>query len=662
MRALVERKGNRIHLRTEEHVRKLWEHVPGANFSERARAWTFPLSMDVCRNLRQHFGAGLRIGPALTEWARAEVARETSLGKLGRTLEAVPLPRIEAEYPALAKALAGRSYQAAAARFAAEGVYTLNGDTPGLGKTTETIAAVIESGVPGPYLVCAPKTSLDVVWERELAQRLPDAIVRVISGSAAVRAGRLESALLDAEISPEYAAKTWIITNIEMMRTKSWWRCPECGQEWPATDHPKSSIVDCGHDSRRVKTIDEHKYPQLFKVEWGAIIMDECQRALIRNSGTPTLTRAGAMRLRVRDDGLRMALSGTPMRGKPQRLFGTLQWLRPKVYTGYWSWVERYWHVTQEGYAGARTIGGFRYDREDAFNRALDGIMIRRTKEEVAPELPRKAYMGGPLDPRDLDSPVGVWLPMGPQQAKAYQQMLASGSADVNGGQVNAVGILAEMTRLKQFASVYGGMEMQTRVIDCVERKFPIFTPQLPSNKFDWLVQFLTERNIIDPDDEPTGKVVIVSQFTEILDLFREALRKLDVESVALTGKVTGGRRAEAIDIFNDMRSGVNVMFLNTTAGGVAVTLDAADDMVFLDETHIPDDQEQAEERINNRRAEEKVVTRRYWYLKSLGTIDEAIARVNADRDKQQKHHLDGRRGIAYFKEVYKTLEEVTRK
>lgn len=654
MRAGVEIVGRRIHLYSDDFHKALWKQVPGANFSTRVERWTFPISMDVCRNLREVFGPSMRIGPKLSEWARAEVAKERSQAALGRKLEGVALIRVPEVAPALAEVLGNRPYQAAAARFITEGRSVLLGDTPGLGKTTEAIAGIVESGVPGPYLIVAPKTSLDVVWEREIAMRLPEANVWHITGSRAVRNGRLESALRDAEVN----SNTWVIINIEMVRTKSFWTCPECGDEWPASDHPKANVVDCGHDARRVKTRHEHEYPQLFDREWGAIVMDECQRSLLRNTGRPTQTRAGAMLLESAEGGLRIACSGTPMRGKPQRLFGILKWLGYPG--GFWAWCERFWEVATDGYAGSRTIGDFRIEREEAFNISLDKIMIRRTKEEVSPELPRKAYMGARLDPKDADSPVAVWLSMDPKQEKAYRQMLAQGSADIEGGTLNAVGILAEMTRLKQFASACGELVP----VDSKDHQsgYPGFRPALPSNKFDWLVQFLTERNIIDGDEAPTGKVVIVSQFTSLLNLFQAELRKLGVRSEAITGQVAGAKRARAIDTFNDPRSGVDVMFLNTTAGGVAVTLDAADDMVFIDETHIPDDQEQAEDRNNNRRPEEKVVTRRYWYLKSLGTIDEAIARVNMQRDREQKQHLDGRRGIAYAKEVFACMSDLTKK
>lgn len=715
----MELMGRRIELATTEPYGNLSNAIPGAYWSDRKKRWSLPLGMGVCRNAREVFGDALEIGPRLRAWAWAERQAETHQETLGRELREVELPRVEATSPVLAQALKSRPYQTAAARFTADGRTILNADTPGLGKTTETIAGIVEAGVEGPYLIVAPASTLNDAWEREILTRLGDsARVRVVSGSRAKRNKALEEALrLDVQgpsksLSAEILAKTWVIINIEMVRTKVWWDCPECQQanmekrvkhqalmaeyqalldeyvsvaaeyllnpdpddeepvrpiepaepyypqeRWKASDKPKANIIDCGHNPRNVKTVREHEYPQLFDREWGVIVMDECQRSLLRNTGDPTQTRTGAMLLQTAANGLRVALSGTPMRGKPQRLWGVLNWLRREVFSGYWAWVERYWHVDASGYGGAREIKGFRADRKESFFADLNRYMIRRTKAEVQEGLPPKAYLGTPLDPKDLTSPVAVWMPMTERQLKAYREMLSLSSADVHGGRLQAVGILAVLTRLKQFASAYGNIKLDRNGEE-------VYAPQLPSNKLDWIEQFLLERNIIgDPDEAATGKVVIVSQFTSLLQLMANKLfADHDLSYARITGAITGPKRQREIDRFNDPDSGVNVMFLNTMAGGVGVTLDAADDMVFLDETHVPDDQEQAEGRIDNRNPEKKIVQRRYWYLKSIDSIDEAIARTNARREADQKWHLDGRRGVEYAREVFATAQELMEK
>lgn len=697
-------RGKRIHVdmvdEAGESVRFSLASIPGAYFREREERWSAPLGMATCRLLRAEYGATLEIGPRLWLWAATEVDSERHQKSLGTGLGAVELPRIEEDFPALASALLARPYQTRGARFVADGVTVLVADDPGLGKTTETIAGIIESGRPGPYLIVAPVAAMSDAWEREIAVRLGDsARVCSITGSKLRRQQQLQEAFRPDR--PQDV--TWVITNIEMLRTKSWWICPVCRarndlieaafnlemeaffehaifvrplpeepylqvDQWEASDKPKSAVVDCGHDPVRVRLFHEHQYPELFSVEWGALVMDECQRSLLRNTGKQSLVRNGAMLL---SGAMRVALSGTPMRGKPQRLWGIFNWMARKHFSSRWAFIQRYWEVTATGYGGALEIGEFLAERAEIFNADLDRYMLRRSKFEVSPELPPKAYMGTPLEPTDATSPVAVWLLMGPEQTKAFRTMAAIGSADVQGGKVDAIGVLAILTRLKQFSSAHGQVLTKTKKHKGIDRHGmaweaeadeDYYEPQIPSNKYDWIEQFLIERNIIgDPDEAPSSKVVIVSQFTSLLKVFASQLyAKHGLLYSRITGSVTGAERQRQIDRFNDLDSGINIMFLNTIAGGVAVTLDAADDMIFVDETHVPDDQKQAEGRIDNRRPEQKIAQRRYWYLKSIGSADEAIARTNIRREAEQSWHLDGRRGVEYAREVFATLEEMT--
>jgi hypothetical protein len=617
----VEMVGNRIWVTAPYAVSRLGAAVPGSYFSDKPHAhWTAPLNLDTCRLLREHFGAELKIGPRLTAWAREAVEQEAHLTALGAT-ETAELHLVPSRAPQMAVAMKSRPYQPVAARFVADGKRVLLADTPGLGKTLEALAGIVESGAPGPYLIVAPKTVCDVVWGREILRWVPGAGVWVLPEGKAKR----DEMLTDFHIHWEAtgAAKDFLVVHPQAMQTRAWWDCRECGESTPVKAFKELS---CGHDTRQAPRRVEHNFPQIFAVEWGAVVADEADQCLLRKTGTPTQTRLGMEMIRdcVREDGLRIAATGTPFRGRPHLLWGTLNWLRPEHYRGFWQWVETHYEVTT-GYGGTRVLGGLK--REDLLYKSLGGIMLRRTKEEVAPDLPPKLYMDNRLPEETAKGlPIGVWLEFDhAKQERAYRQMAAESLADLEGRELDAIGALAELTRLQQLASSYLA---------------PSGKPRPPSNKLNWLVQHLKEIGYYDKD--PQCKVVIVSRFTSLLDMFAE---ELAVPYVQITGQVTGAKRTQAVDTFNSP-SWDGVCFLNTKAGGVGITLDAADEMVFLDRTHVPDDQEQAEERINNRRPEEKVLQRRYYYLGTKGTIDEAIAQVNVNRETNSRTILDSRRGV----------------
>jgi len=234
---------------------------------------------------------------------------------------------------------------------------------------------------------------------------------------------------------------------------------------------------------------------------------------------------------------------------------------------------------------------------------------------------------------------------MEPEQKRLYDQMNKESVANLAGGDLNAIGALAEMTRLKQFATSCGRMGPSGE-----------FQPTLPSSKFNYLQQLLDQLGF--PDD-PQTKVVIVSQFTKILDLFAEELRAgmgKEYGVSMLTGRVTGKERADTIDRFN-MPVGSDsehILMLNIKAGGVAITLDTADHMISLDDTWVPDDKEQVEDRIH------RVSRPRpgfYPDLRSAGSIEEMIAYVNLQRATDSRDVLDARRGVTYAREILSAME-----
>lgn len=668
----VEKVKTRIHLRSGSPTPGLHNTVPGANFNKGTPQkggpyWSMPLSMDACVSLRERFQDLLDIGPDLWQWAKQERAARAHMSTLSNASDA-HLLWVPKRAPALAAAMSARTYQRVAARFIADGENVLLGDEPGLGKTLEALAGILERGVPGPHLVIAPKTAVKSVWAREIPRWVPGAEVLTLpdnKGDREILLERFQARWAADETSLE---NTWVVVNPEMCRARVYWHCKICQVDTPRKAGKKA--LSCGHDASKSNTVNEYNFPQLFNPIWGAVICDESDRSLLRQTGNVTQTRQGMELIRDEGsrpaDGIRMALSGTPFRGRPHLLWGTLNWLWPDKYPAFWSWAQNHWEVDQNGYGGAYTIGKLRGDREQALWDSLTPILLRRTKEEVAPDMPPKTYIGTPVGGKAAVAPgatPSVWLEMLPAQAKAYQEMLETSVAQVDGGDLSAVGILAEMTRLKQFATSSGRMVTVSAQVKCKNRHCTympdakthrhtetqlVFRPALPSNKFEYLKDKLHEWGF--PDD-PYTKVVVVSQFTQTLELFAAALREQKanpIQSVMLTGNVTGLLRETTIERFNT-EQGPHLMFLNTKAGGVAITLDTADIMVMLDETWIPDDQEQVENRIHRVSRPRPV---EYHYLRSLGTIEEGIALVNAEREYNTKRLLDGRRGIEYGKRI----------
>lgn len=597
--------------------------LPSPRWNPEEGRWQFPIHWDTCtgaRRVAEQFNADLKIQPALTEWAHGEKSRQATIPDV-QSMDLVDLPVVEAEAPTLAKALKARPFQTVGVAFAARNNSCLIADQPGLGKTLQAIGAVVESKVRGPILVVAPKAAAQITWPQELARWVPgDEVVAI--GSNLKPAERV--AAVEKVRDMEHDRRVWVVLSPNYVRITA------------KTDQYGNYEKVNGH--KVIKPVGEGLLG-LFDFDWAAVIVDESHDTLAGATGNKkkqSAQRLGLGALTIREDGLRIALSGTPFRGKEAYLWGQLNWLRPDLYRSYWAWVKKHFNI-EVGRFGT-TIGKM-VDSEGMYADART-VMIRRTKAEVAKDLPAKAYGGWPLEAGNEHSPVAVWLDMDSKQAKAYQGMVKHAAAEIEGGTLMTNGVLAELTRLKQFAGSYGRLDGDE------------FIPTLPSNKFDWLLEMLDERGI-NRDMEPNGdvpKVVVVSQFASLINAFAKGLEDNGIEAHVFTG-ATSEKQREAIkeDWQNNPNSRQRVMLLSTKAGGVSLTLDAADEMVILDHTWSVSDQQQVEDRIHRLSRMHQVTI---WNVFSRNTIEEHIAKANSDKEFSLSSIMDGARGVELLKSV----------
>jgi SNF2 family DNA or RNA helicase len=362
----------------------------------------------------------------------------------------------------------------------------------------------------------------------------------------------------------------------------------------------------------------EIKFPELFEQTWTSIIVDESHRFLsgIKGAHAKTQIAEGLCRLKVDEDGLKVALSGTPIKGKPVNFWGVLHWLDPEQYSSKWTWAQQHLEVQETRFG--QSIGGLNPARAEALYRSLDYVMLRRTKSEVAQDLPPKQYMEH-------------WCEPSVAQQRQYDEMRDMGEAMFGEVSVSVTGVLAELTRLRQIATAYQGADGPIMAKSC---------------KWEFLIELLEERGLVGGNRFDNGtKYVIASQFGKVIDAMEAEFKKLKVPVLKITGAVTGKNRLKAQEAFQAV-GGPRIMLLNTMAGGVAIDLDNhCDELFFMDETFVPDDQEQVEDRIHRVSRIHQVSIH---YLYARGSIDEKIANMNISKDQIQKKVLDGRRGVAF--------------
>jgi hypothetical protein len=558
----------------------------------------YPLSVDKCYEMRAAWGSALRVHKTLAEWFR--VAHQERIEQVARTQDTdATLPRLSAQYPRLNDWLKGDQRVTAAWVANAYRGGGLLADEVGTGKTVGVIAGLVEADITGPTLIVCPKISVRPVWLREIT-RHTDIPVYACHGARSSR----EKIIL-AFLADPHPFKVLVVVS-EMLRIRA--------------DRSKGRITE----------FHGYEYPGLFEVEWSAVVVDESHKVLgAMDVVRATLAGEGIRALNYAPNRLKLAVSATPFGkgGRTEALFGTLHWLWPDEFTSRWSWLRKYFRVEEDevyvkdGGGATKTVRRIgEVINEKGMWADMGPRVLRRTMEEVSEEH------------KGLKNWIEVMCEMEGAQLAQYKKFTQDAELAVEGGIISTVGTLDYLTRTRQFAN--GALRKEGGRV--------VYTGF--SCKIDRLLSHLD--NLTDG-----RKVVVASQYNEFLDAVERRLHKEGRHTLRIDGKTTDRQREAAMSAFQGdthVNRKYQIFLLNTQAGGVSITLDAADELHALDESD-PDSMTQLFGRIFRRGRAHAV----FFYLyRSMGTIDEKLGHNVADRHEKQARLLDGRRGLEYAKEL----------
>lgn len=369
----------------------------------------------------------------------------------------------------------------------------------------------------------------------------------------------------------------------------------------------------------------------IWDIEWDMIVVDESHKVLPMVSHSDkesTEFWRGLRRLKTRHDTIRLALSGTPDRGLLSNRYGTWAFLLPERYNDsypYETWLLKEFHVGRKRIRVRKTffidqVYAKSVKDQEAWN-ALESVMtIRRTKKEMAPWLPAKRY-------------IDVEQPLSPKMLKAYNDYLDSFNDDGSDTVAHAF-----LIRATQFAIC--GWQIDGRLN--AENATAIVGSE--SWKRDWLLDWLDTRKDTD------SKVVIASTLSEVLRWLQTELAGNGFPAEILDGSLSLNAR-QAIQ--TGLQTGDTRIVLLNTALGDSIDLDAADDLIFIDEAQDPDVNTQTEDRLHRVSRDHQVTI---WRLRSLDTIDMIHAAKSQKRYDTTRTVYDGRRGVDYARQVVARL------
>ena len=325
---------------------------------------------------------------------------------------------------------------------------------------------------------------------------------------------------------------------------------------------------------------------QLERFNFRTLILDEAQ-----NAKNPSSQIAKVVR-NLRADH-RLALTGTPVENSLRDLWSIFAFVEPGLLGSEASFRRRFENPIAEGDEVAAT----------QLRSRLEPFVLRRTKEDVARELPARTEQ---IIECDL-SPLQRRLYRGIAEA-ARRDVIAhiDGEAGIEGATVH---VLAALTRLRQVCA-HPGLILPEYIDE----------PEA-SGKFDAFVETVEE--VLSGGH----KVLVFSAFASMLKIMRSAMQKRDIVYGYLDGSTKDRDRQAEVERFMSP-DGPPVFLCSLKAGGVGLTLTAADYVVLYDPWWNPAVERQAIDR-THRIGQTRPVTA--YRMVTAGSVEEKI-RALAER------------------------------
>ncbi|XP_076981498.1 lymphoid-specific helicase isoform X1 [Tamandua tetradactyla] len=520
------------------------------------------------------------------------------------------------------------------------GINGILADEMGLGKTVQciaTIALMIQRGVPGPFLVCGPLSTLPN-WMAEFKRFTPEIPTMLYHGTQQERRKLVKNIYKrkgTLQIHPV------VVTSFEIaMRDRS--ALQHC--YW------KYLIVDEGHRIKNMK----------------------CR--LIRE-----LKRFNA------DN--KLLLTGTPLQNNLSELWSLLNFLLPDVFDDLKSF-ESWFDITSLSETAEDIIAKEREQNVlHMLHQILTPFLLRRLKSDVALEVPPKRE-------------VVVYAPLSKKQEIFYTAIVNRTIANMFGCseketvQLSPTGRPKRRTRKlinysqiddfpneleKLISQIQPEVERERAVVEvnipvesevnlklqnimmllrkCCNHPYLIEYPIDPvTQEFKVDEELVTNSGkflILDrmlPELKNRGhKVLLFSQMTRMLDILMDYCHLRDFNFSRLDGSMSYSEREKNMHNFNTDPE-VFIFLVSTRAGGLGINLTAADTVIIYDSDWNPQSDLQAQDRCHRIGQTKPVVVYR---LVTANTIDQKIVERAAAKRKLEKliihknHFKGGKSGLS---------------
>ncbi|GFY72511.1 DNA repair and recombination protein RAD54B [Trichonephila inaurata madagascariensis] len=253
--------------------------------------------------------------------------------------------------------------------------------------------------------------------------------------------------------------------------------------------------------------------------------------------------------------------------------------------------------------------------RSEELNTMASAFMLRRTQEVINQFLPSKTEVVAFCRPTEL-------------QKKLYMHLLNTGTLWKLFSLGSSVDSSLQLVYISLFRKLcnhpsllYSAKDFDDHhILNCIQSVFP--TNYQPSPSDSGKMKVLEKMLAAFFTSSKKEKIVIVSCFTQTLNIIEELCRNKSYLYLRLDGSTTSSSRQDLVDVFNRSYTKYNIFLLSSKAGGVGFNLIGASRILLYDIDWNPANDLQAMARIWRDGQKHSVYIYR---LLTTGTIEEKI-------------------------------------
>ena len=315
----------------------------------------------------------------------------------------------------------------------------------------------------------------------------------------------------------------------------------------------------------------------LKQIQFNHIVLDESQ--LIKNARSASFQAVKQLKAHQR-----IVLTGTPVENSLTDLWSQLTFLQPGLLGGQKFFRQEFVLPIEQQNDSAKL---------EKLRKIIQPFILRRTKEEVAPELPELTRITQFCEMSEVHQEYYE------KQKSIYRNKILE-SLTKSGLKKNHLLILRGLTHLRQIA-------IHPSLVDSN------YTGD--SAKIDQVIFTLNKLR------ESGKKVLLFSPFVRHLNLYKKHFEENDIPFSYLTGEIPQAKRADVIKKF-DSHKGFRAFLIQLKTGGSGLNLTQADNVFLLDPWWNPASEEQAIARSHRMGQKLPVFA---WRFITKGSIEEKI-------------------------------------